>query len=175
MKNPMHRLLAIAGLSLAIGFTACKSLKPNTGQEEYDVVKTEQVKDIIEPVAIGIVRRVIQKNPETSPWFSRAAKTFAYMRDTKQLDPAVLIKELDQAATEEGWFDPTKPWMNEAIDSKNALIALYKTYYNQRLIADLPEDQFLYHLADFFSDVISRGVTEAGQSVSRKRTRAMFR
>lgn len=162
----MTKTRTFHGLAAAVFVSAliagCTSINPNTGQSEYDAVKTAQVKDAIQPVVSGVVRRVAKQNPDTAPFFRLAAQTFARMRDDKKFAPSYFIEAMDKAAREQGWYRSDDEWIQLAFDAKNVIIGLYEAFYDSRLSADLPEDQFLFHLADFVSNSIDQGLKDAG-------------
>jgi hypothetical protein len=153
--------LCLAGTVTVVG---CKILNPDTGEYEYDPVTTEQVKSTVKPFVVSTVRRIIIANPDTANYFTLSAQTFDKMRDDKAFEPSILIKALDEAAKNEGWYGSEDEWIQVGLDFKDALIAFYEVYYAQRFKAALPEDEFLFHVTDLIADALAQGVTEATPS-----------
>lgn len=163
MKN--QALLIISSLAL-LAFTGCKTANPTTGVQEFDPVKTEQVKAVITPVTSGIVRRVILNNPknadEIGNYMRAVGGVFCSASETGKLGPEQIIEAMDSATLYlQGGVAP------EIIDGKNLLIALYRINYGSRFTAELPPDQWPKNVADVICESIDQGLKDAGQTGTR--------
>lgn len=152
-------ILSICLASTLIFVNGCATNKP------VDVVKVQQVKDAITPVAASAVRRVILNSPEHSDelavYFRSLGSVFCAMSDTGEFSPVTLITAVDNA---------TLPYQLQlqgdeqiAIDIKNAVVAVYKIYYGDRFKAELPPDSWVKNLADLLCDSINQGLKDAGK------------
>jgi len=141
-------------LMLAIG---CATTDPVTGQKVYDPYKTEAVEQAIIPAASSAVRRVINSNPskreEIAKAFLAAGAVFRRMVTEKKFSPIFLAQALDEVITIRN---------DTVLDLKNAAVALWAIYYGQRGSAELPEDQWVIHVANVFATGIERGLHDAG-------------
>lgn len=161
MKKIFSAVMAVAVI-LAVG-VGCKSLNPNTGQVEFDPVKTEQVKAAIEPVVSSAVRRVVIDNPETAQYFQQAVDVFVQMRDTQQFSPEYLVLALDKAAEKEDWFSKLDPEVaGYVLDAKNLMIALYRINFADAGRADLSPEKFAWNLLDVLASGVGQGLKDAG-------------
>jgi hypothetical protein len=149
----------IFAAALAFGATGCKSTDPATGTRVYDPIKTAQVKDALRPVITDPLSRVLRNSPEHAVvignYYRGVGGVFCAMQATKQFDPQFLINAVNSIAVPQ--LDPT------VVTIKNALIALYSIFYRARHTAELPEDQFLFHLSELFCSSVNQALIDAGQ------------
>jgi len=151
--------------ALSFGFVGCKSVNPTTGQPEYNPALTQQVKDALEPAVRLPVRRVIMNSPqhsaEIATYFRGIAQVFCKMKEDKSFNPTTLTANLQSIL-------PPKLTNKEAVqtllDLKVSVESLYKIYWNDRFSAELPEEGWMYNVADFFCSAIDNGLKDAGQA-----------
>lgn len=151
---------------LALTLTACTTTKidPVTGQPvtAYDPVKTADVKAALEVPVKSVIRRIIKNSPqhsaEIAAYFRGCGLVLCNMAESGQVDPTSFVAGLERVLPT-GLGESAQ----EAIDAKNVLVALYKTYWNDRFRAELPPDQWPYHVADFFCTAIDGALKDAGQ------------
>ena len=151
MKNIF---LFCAGLLLTVGIlTGCKTTNPNTGEKEFDQVKTEQVKAIIKPQVATAVTLLIHKRPDIRPYFVLAAENICALRDAGSLSPAFFQAAINSAFAE--YPDRVDPLVVAGI---NTVIALVEINYANRLNADLPPEEFVWNLFDVVCEGIQLGL-----------------
>ena len=159
---------ASLGLLLAVSGCTTKVIDPATGQSttQFDPVKTEQVKALLEPIGAGAVRRIITNSPQHSDeiagYFRAVGSVFCQMSANNDFDPAYLIGAADAATAK---FQANVP--QEAIDVKNALVALYKVNFEGRFRAELPPDKWPKNVADVICVSIDQGLKDSGKPGSR--------
>lgn len=143
-----------------IVLTACKSTNPQTGQREFDPVKTEQAKAAIQPLIAGAVRRVLAQNPDKAEqiadYLRAGGSVFCNMDLTGQFDPLVLAEKLDALVA-------PKVKDDYLLDIKNAAIALYRVNYAERNRAELPPEQWARQIAGLFCAAIDQGLKDSGR------------
>lgn len=137
--------------------TGCKTVNPTTGQAQYDPVKTAQVEAAFVPLASSTIRRLIKHNPtdatKIAEYFRAGGRVFKQMVDQKKFDPVYLVQQLDLVI----------PIRNDTIlDVKNLIVAMYTVFYGDRVHAELPEDQWVIHVANTFAKGIDQGLKDAG-------------
>lgn len=162
MKKILPTIVLLITLAGVVMFAGCKSINPATGQKEYDPIKTAAVEAAIKPTLASAVRRVIEAEPKTAPYFAQAADTFVKARDTKAWSPELIMAELNAAAEAEGWYKTEDEWVSLALDVKNLALALYGIAYEGRFKMDMEEGQFLYHLTNVMAAGLAQGVLESG-------------
>lgn len=154
-------ILTMAALVALIGGTAGCATN-SAGKRVVDVVKLSQAKAMIEPAAAGALRRVLQNSPEHAPLIARYAASvagvFCTMSLSNQFSPDFLIAEADK------FFDPALAKIGDGyvIDAKNAAIGIYRLLWGDRLRAEIPADQWLHQVCEFFCESINQGLTDAG-------------
>lgn len=150
-------VLLLAAALLAT--TGCKSLNPETGQREYDPVKTEKVVAAIHPVISDPLRRSLENSPQNAPLIAEYLRgvggVFCAMKANKKFTPEFLIDALNSLAV-------PKIKDSSIITVKNSLVALYKIFYAEAHSVNLPEGEFFYHLADLFCSAIDQALRDAG-------------
>ena len=164
----MKKLISLLLLALCVSVTACRStsIDPVTGEKVkvFDPIKTQQAKEIVEPILRIGTRRIILNNPDnaiqTGNYFRYAGGVFCYMKETGQLDPTSITAGLRDLIPENYL---AKEDVQIGLDFKVSLEALYRQFYNQRLRAELPPDKWAYHVADLFCNAIDAGLRDAGQ------------
>jgi len=152
----------ILGLAFLVTMSACKTVNPETGQAEFDPVRTESVKAAIEPVITGTIRRVLNRNPkhavEIANYIREGGKVFCEMDATGKFDPLFLAGRLDALFVPQIGAD-----LELLLTLKDSAIALYKINYAQRLTAELPPEEWPRQVANLFCNGIDRGLKSAGQ------------
>lgn len=156
----MKKLFSFLALSLLLVTTACKTTNPNTGQKEYDPVTTTQVKAALQPAVSDVLRRILVNSPEhatnsIAPYFRQVGGIFCKMVATKQFSPNFLIEELKTVRV---------PDIGDGASTLaiNTAVGLYSIFYVSKHTVDLSEEQWGYHLSDFFCAAIDRGLRDAG-------------
>lgn len=149
--------------STTVVMTGCKTVTDGTNVvTTIDPVKLQQAKDAIVPAASSVLRRAILRSPEHAveiATYSRAVGTvFCRMAKSRTFDPAFLITEMDKAtAPLQATAQP------EIIDAKNAAVALYKIFLNDKLMVSLPENQWATAVCQLFCEAIDQALKDAGQ------------
>lgn len=168
-QGTMKTLLMTATLVALIGCsTGCKT--GADGKRTIDIVKVDQAKALIEPVAAGALRRALQNSPEHAPklaqYAASVAGVFCTMTLSNSFQPEFLIAEVDKFA------DPELAKIGDGylVDIKNTAIGLYKVFYGDRFRAEVPPDQWLHLVCEFFCDAITQGLTDAGYPGGVKKT-----
>lgn len=167
----MKLFLLVAGVSLALG-SGCVT-GPN-GKKTIDVVKLSQAKAMIEPAAAGALRRVLQNSPEHAPLIARYASSiagvFCTMSLSNQFSPDFLITEANK------FFDPALEKIGDGyvLDAKNAGVGIYRLLWGDRLRAEIPEDQWLHQVCQFFCESINQGLTDAGYPGGVRKSAAIY-
>jgi hypothetical protein len=158
----MKNLLLAAVLSFSLIFVSgCK-----TTHGSVDLVKLQQVKDAVTPIAASGVRRVILNSPEHSEelasYFRAIGGIFCAMSDTGEFSPVTLITAVDNATM--AYQLQLQGDEQIAIDVKNAVIAIYKIYYGDRFKAELPPESWVKNLSDVLCESINQGLKDAGKT-----------
>jgi hypothetical protein len=152
-------ILAIIGL--VVIFTGCTTYNPDTGQKEYDPIRTEQVKAAIEGVAVVAVRRVLDDTHEKSPnvllYLQQSADFVCLMKTEKKFSPEFLIDGLNKGLADTFQNQGVDPLI---LDLKELLISIYKINYASRLNADLNEEGFLLNMLDVLCNSMNRGIAD---------------
>jgi len=149
--------------STAVVMTGCTTVTQGTNVVKViDPVKLQQAKDAIVPAASSVLRRAILRSPEHAveiATYSRAVgSVFCRMAKTQTFDPAYLITQLDQAtASLQATASP------EIIDAKNAAVALYKIFLNDKLMVSIPNNQWQIAICQLFCEAIDQALKDAGQ------------
>lgn len=154
----MKRIFLIPILAFAIALVGCKTLNPETGEKEFDPVKTAQVRAAIKPAVSTLVTSVIINNPTSLQYFQVAGTNICKLRDDHAVSLSAFKEALNSAFS--GWEGAADPVVAGAI---NTLIALVEINYANRLRADLPEEEFAWNLIDVICDGITQGITLAPQ------------
>jgi hypothetical protein len=148
-------LTSAAAILMAVIAIGCTTTNPQTGQNEFDPVKTEQVKAALEPVITQGVRRVLAHNKshaaEIAQYVGAAGHVFCEMDRTGNFEPSYLITELDKLVAPNIGDD-------YLLSIKDAAIALYRINYAQRFTAELPENEWPRQVANLFCQAITRGL-----------------
>lgn len=163
--NKIKRIFAFLVCAIALlSFTACSTLNPNTGEREFDPVKTQSIKEATKPLVASLVRRgivdIYEKDPNVLIYFQASAQTFCTMRDQKAFSVQVMRLSLERTLADTGIFPNSKvdPLI---IDVKNLIIAIYAVQYENRLRADLSEEEFLWNILDSMCQGFETGISDA--------------
>lgn len=151
-------VLLLAAVLAAPFLTGCKTTQPD-GTKVYDPVKTEQVKAAVKPLVTGLIRRGLQSETNAVPYVRQLQVVFEHMRDTKQFAPSYLDSLLNEGLKN---LPSDKEWVNYLLDGKNTLVALYAILWDSKTKVDLSEEEWGYHLTDFFAQTIKQALEEAG-------------
>jgi hypothetical protein len=160
MKYPFKTLL----LAFAMAFAAvgCYTTNPTTGEQEFDEVRTGNVKIAFTVFAQSSLRRVLVKNhadhPNVIRYMTYVSTTLCELRDEGALDPAIIIRRLNQGLAAEDAFSGVP---GEVIDVKNLALALYQSFYNQRHRAELDPEKFAWNVLDVMCQSIEQGTFDA--------------
>lgn len=160
-------LVALVGCS-----TGCKT-GPD-GTRTLDVVKAKQAKDLIDPIAASGIRRALNNSPEHAPEIAKYAFSFAgvfcSMAFSNEFRPEFLIAQADKFA------DPELAKIGDGylLDIKNGAVGIYKILYGDRFRAEVPPDQWLHLVCEFFCEAINQGLTDAGYPGGVKKTAAGY-
>ena len=142
-------------LTMCLGLLAsgCTTTNPDTGEREYDPVKTEKVRAAIKPVLSTAVAAVIQKHPEARRPFSLMGVQLCSLRTTGTIDPKAIRDAVNAALLKsDAEIDPIIAGVG------NLVISLFEINYADRLQADLSPEQFTWNLLDVLCDSIHQGV-----------------
>jgi hypothetical protein len=167
------QFLAVAVCACSLSLAGCQT-GPD-GKKTVDLVKVSQAKALINPIAASGVRRALNNSPEHAPEIARYAAAFAGVFCTMSLSnefrPEFLI---DQTAQ---FSDPELGKIGDGylIDIKNAVVGLYKVFYGDRFRAEIPPDEWLHSVSEFFCESINQGLNDAGYPGGVKRTSASLR
>ena len=137
--------------------TACKTTNPETGQREYDPIKTQQVQAAVKPVVTGVVTAVINRHPEARKPFQKAADNICTLRDNRMFSVDSLRMAFNSAF--EDFNQKTDPLVVNGIQ---LVIALFEINLANKLQADLPPDEFAWSLLDILCDGINQGLAATG-------------
>jgi hypothetical protein len=156
----MQRIKAILGIILLAIFicTGCTTIPSGGGDPVYDATKTEQVKAAIKPLVVAGVRRAIIAETNAIPYLQTVAEVFANARDRGEINPAVVARALDaRLSTLAG----NEEWVQIVLDLKNATLALYEIFYAERHSLQMPEDKWMFHVADVIANSFTQAIGEA--------------
>ena len=161
MKFTKTILLLFSAFVLAVT-PACTTINPDTGQEEFDQVTTDQVKLAFSTFATTTLRRTLvkthAKNPNVIPYMLYTSTTLCELRDEGAIDPEVIVRRLNEAIIAEGVFNGIP---GEVIDAKNFAIALYSAFYNERHRAELDPEKFAFNALDVLCKSVEQGTFDA--------------
>ena len=146
----------LLSMALILAITGCATVNPNTGDREFDQVKTEKVKAIIKPQVASLVTLVVNNNPEARQYFELAAEQICLLRDTGEATPATFQVAINSAFA--NWDRANRPGVVIGI---NGIIALLEINYANRLRADLPPEEFAWNLFDVICEGINQGLVLA--------------
>jgi len=151
MKNTFTLILAL----LALVLVGCKTFNPATGENEFDPVKTEQVKAVLKPQVSTVIALLATKHPEARPYMLLAADNICKLRDDGFVSPASFQTAINAALA--NWENKNSP---AVVASVNALIALVEINYANRLRADLPPEEYAWNIFDVFCEGIRQGLEQ---------------
>jgi len=158
MKHSKIWILSLLASVLVIG---CTTTNSTTGEKEYDPIKTEQVKAMIEPFVIIGTRRALDetydRNPAVLSYLQQSAEFVCKMRDEQKFAPEFLIDGLDAGLIEAfgtGGVDPL------ILDLKTLIVGLYKVNYSNRFDAELNPQAFLIHALDVICNALSTATAD---------------
>jgi hypothetical protein len=157
MKRRMLSLfMAVAALALTAGFgTGCTTVN---GKKVIDVAKAQDVRAAVNPIFASGLRRALEAEPahaqEIATYVASVGSLFCQMKATKSFSVDFLVAEADKLTT---------PHVkdNLLLDIKNGVVAVYRIAWNDRLHAELPEEQWLYQVSAVFCDGITTGLNDA--------------
>jgi len=151
--------VAIIALIITFTFTGCMTTPQGGGDPVYDATKTAQFKAAIQPLTVGVIRRVIVRNPESTNYFQAIADVFSDARDSGAWNPFVVTEALDARF---GTLPMQEDWAQAVMDAKNALIGIYTIFYSDRWNVKMDPEKWVWHLTDAIATMINRGIIEAG-------------
>jgi hypothetical protein len=148
-------------LAVALSLAACTSVNQNTGEREFDPVKTAKVKAAAEPLISGGIAIALANNPEKkdqlASYFRSLGNVFCRMSQEDSFNPEFLLTEANTATQPfQAGLDPY------ALTVKDSIIALYKILYADRFHAELDAEKWPKHVADVLCNGINQGLTNAG-------------
>lgn len=152
MQN-IKKIILSSALVATVALTGCKTTEGN-----YDPVKTQQVKDALQPVVTGGIRRVIVANESSEVYFRAVGGVFCAMSSEGQFDPIQLVNAIDLATA--GLQEKADPYV---IDAKNLIVALYKINYGERFQSELPPGEWLKNVCDIICEGINQALIDAGK------------
>lgn len=150
----------IVTVAMLAGFTGCTTFNPGTGHNEYDPVKTSQVKQALKGGVSTTITALLlkEKNDDVANYLRSIGTVFCQMRNTGEFSPSFLIGQIDKIVND-------KVRQNVVVIAlKNTVISLYSIFFEQRHHAELPPDKWPYHLADLFCQSIHQGLVDAGKT-----------
>jgi len=174
LKLILNRLLVCLIVVVSTTFpifinTGCQTTQqvdPTTGMTNtvtsIDPQKLEIVKASVNTVASGVFTYEIKKSPdhsaEISAYVRAIGSTFCSAKASKQFSPATLFPALEAA---------TQPLQANVsplvIIGKNGLKAVYTALFNDRLTAQLKDNQWPAACVDIICTAIDQSLRDAGQ------------
>lgn len=155
MKSLLMLVVALA-LTAPV-FSGCKTTQAD-GSSVYDPTKTENLKLALEPLVTSLVRRGLLAKPESRVYVEGMTSALEAMRDSKSFDPSVLDGGLNLALND---LPKDKEWAQYVIDVKNTLYAVYTIFWKQKSSVELSEEEWGYHLTDFFATTLRRALADS--------------
>lgn len=150
MKATTSLLLSI---TLAISLAGCKSLNPQTGQVEYDPVKTEQVKAIFKPLVSGTTASILKKHPNYRPAIATIYTNMTLLTVSNALSPTTLrLMVANTIAEYGGSIDPM------AVGGISSVVAGFEFFYAGRSRADTAADLYVQHISQTLCDGMLEGL-----------------
>jgi len=155
--------LAICLYLLPVGTTGCKTVNNGTNvTTTLDFLKLERAKDALVPAVSSALRRAIIRSPDHADeiaGYARAiGRVFREMAETKTFSSAYLISTINEATMQLQTKMPP-----EAIDAKNAAIALYKIFLEDRTTAGIPDEHWSIAVCELFYESIDLALKDAGK------------
>jgi hypothetical protein len=155
-------LLALIAALVVLGTVAgCTTLNPATGQQEYDLTKTENVKIILEPFVAQVFVEVMANSPEhktqIGSYVRAAGNVFKKVANEQAIDPLTLIAEVDRVTAP---YQAGLPSL--AILAKNTLTRLYKLAYFNRHRAELSPEKWPVHVAGLIATSLDQALKDSG-------------
>lgn len=144
--------------AMLLAFTGCSTINPQTGQKEFDPVKTEKVRSAVKPLVTAGVAATVKQVPDAGLYFSKAAVVICEMRDTKE------VSVINFRARLLGILDEQHVKIDPLIRTGFiTIISVFDINFADRTRADLPPDQFVWNLLDVLCDGIRTGIAGTGQ------------
>lgn len=146
-------------LALVLVTSGCQT---TTG--EHDPVRTEHVASgvnlfVSSPISALLIQTK-EKNPQKAEvkaaYLRSIGSVFCEIQRTKTFDPIALESKLNLIFT-----DLVKDDI-EVLLIKNGILGLYGTFFVVRTRAELPEDNWMTHVAGVFCTGIGRGLVDSG-------------
>lgn len=157
----MNRFLTIILASTALSFsTGC--MTNSAGKRVADIAKIDKIKALADPVAASAIRQALVNSPEhavkIAPYLNAVAGVFCTMSISNEFSPTYLIDAANKLV------DPelAKIGNGAVLDGKELVIAAYKILYGDRLHAEIPPDQWMHKVCEFFCESITQGLINAG-------------
>jgi hypothetical protein len=151
-RKEVNKFVVVLVAALCLSFAGCRTLGT------YDPVKTEQVKAAVKPLVTSLARRGVLKNPDARTYVETIAGILEEMRDNKNFDPVYLNVALDKAFA---GLPKDEEWSGYVIDAKNTLLALYQIFWQKKAQVALSEDEWGYHLTDFFAAALRQALVDS--------------
>jgi hypothetical protein len=166
------RYLALAAIgtvavisTLMLGTQSCTTVPDVTGTNfvtYIDPVKLAQVEAAIQPAASSVLRRAILNSPqhadEIAGYARAVGSVFCQTANTGQFSPSQVLAAADRATA--GLQTSMPP---EAIDGKNAALALYTILWNDKLTTNVPTNGWPYAVCNVFCRSIDQALKDAGK------------
>lgn len=153
MKKKMLLVMAaVLGLVLAPG---CSTLNPETGEREFDPVKTEKVQAVLKNAIADAVLFAAQKDPNALPYLEASALVVCSLADAEgSLDSIALRTALDAASVNE-------LKTVEAQMALNAVVGLYEAALADKWRADVDANAYANAILDTLCEGLTLGVGQA--------------
>ena len=154
MNKNINKIVSL-GLALSVLTLSGCALFKDKSTGKLDPIRLQQVSDVVRPVAISAVTRVVKKNPEVGKYFDSFSGIFCSMAKNKEFSLEYLVRETDKLTS-------SYIGNQDLLDAKNIILSIYKIYFVQSVKADVSQDVFLLALSNFFCDSIRQGLTDSG-------------
>lgn len=139
----------------AFAVCGCSTFNPDTGQKEFDPVKTHKVRAALKPAISTVVLGTIIHNPEAREPFGKAAVHICKMRDSGEVN----LTQLKEAVNSE-----LAPLLRNDLvvaGTINTVFSLIEINFADRFRADLPEEEFVWNMLDVLCEAITQAVAQS--------------
>jgi len=153
MKKKIFLIVAaVLGLVLAPG---CSTLNPETGEREFDPVRTEKVTSVLKNAIADAVLFAAQKDANALPYLEASALVVCSLSSEEgTLDSIALRSALDAASVNE-------LKTVEAQMAINAVVGLYEAALADKFRADVDANAYANAIVDCLCEGLTLGVKQA--------------
>lgn len=136
-------------------FVGCTTTDPNTGEQVFDPIKTQQVKDSVIPGIATAVLYGLETEPRCLPGIELIRDTTCNLVGKGVVDPGTVNETLLALKFQIVPGEEGKRWSAMVV---NTIISVYNVAVSQHAQGQVQRDLVLYHILDALCSGIDRGL-----------------